>query len=259
MDLVGLGVEPAVNAVRALQNHPRYVGALIFGSVAEGDSDHHSDLDAIVLIDEDNRCPNINHPGYWGHKVDISFRSIRQIADLAEMWHRSGARRSTLARAVILFDKTGDLKRLQERLFTERRARATQDDRQDAAALVYHIDDKVRRNLREDPNTALYCMHVGVGELLEQHFRLHGEWWFGSKKVLRALDRWDPPCADLVRNFLATADLDVKFDAWSAVVDYVLTPLGGRRPIAENNCGCPVCTVDLTALLMPLPDRGGSI
>lgn len=238
----------AVDAIRSLEHESRYLGALIFGSVAEGEADHHSDLDVIVLVDEDNPCPNINHPGYWGHKVDISFRSIRQITELAEMWRRNGARRSSLARAMILFDKTGELPRLQQRVFVERRAPATRNDRQDAAALIYHIDDKVRRNLREDPGAALYCMHVGIGELLDQHFRLHGEWWFGSKKVLRSLDRWDRPGADLVRNFLATADVEDKFAAWSAVVEHILAPLGGRRPIGENNCGCPVCTADLTAL-----------
>lgn len=240
--------EPAVNAIRALQGQPRYLGALIFGSVAEGESDHHSDLDAIVLVDEDNPCPNINHPGCWGHKVDISFRSIRQIAELAEMWRRRGARRSSLARALIVFDKTGELERLRQRVFMQRRAAATQDDRQDAAALLYHIDDKVRRNLSEDPDTALYCMHVGIGELLEQHFRIHGEWWFGSKKVLTALDRWDRPSANLVRHFLAATDPEVKFDGWSAVVEHVLASLGGRRPIAEYNCDCSVCAADLTTL-----------
>jgi Nucleotidyltransferase domain len=246
--MIAARFEAAVDALRALEHQPRYLGALIFGSVAEGVATHHSDLDAVVLVDEDNPCPNVNHPAFWGHKVDITFRSLGQIEDLAATWAVDGARRPPLSQALILFDKTGRLHALRERLSTARPSPPTRDERQFLAFMVYHADDKVRRYLREDPDAALYSMHACVGELLKIHFRLQGVWWVSSKKVLASLDQWDRPLAGLIRRFLSTGDVEAKFEAWSEVVEHVLIPLGGRRPISENNCDCAVCTADLTAL-----------
>lgn len=47
------------------------------------------------------------------------------------------------------------------------------------------------------------------------------------------------------------SDLDVqtKFAYWSAIIDHILAPLGGRQPIAENNCDCEVCRQDLAMLV----------
>jgi hypothetical protein len=35
---------------------------------------------------------------------------------------------------------------------------------------------------------------------------------------------------------------------WSEIIDHVTKPIGGRQPIAENNCDCDVCKTDLNAL-----------
>ncbi|MBO0847709.1 MAG: nucleotidyltransferase domain-containing protein, partial [Nocardioides sp.] len=200
--------EPAVRAIRSLQHDPRYLGALIFGSVAEGRTNRHSDLDVVVQVGEDSPCPNVNHPGYWPHKVDITFRSLRQIADLAEPDPGNRTRAPILAHAVVLFDKTGELQALQDRMAAVRPTPPTRDDRQFIAFMAYHGDDKVRRNMGQDPDAALYSMHACIGDLLEMHFRLHERWWVSSKNVLRDLDAWDRPLAGLVRRFLATADVE---------------------------------------------------
>jgi hypothetical protein len=66
--------------------------------------------------------------------------------------------------------------------------------------------------------------------------------------VLKNLDEWDDELAHLLRDFVGTAQPVDKFVHWSAIVDHVAAPMRGRQPIAENNCGCAICQVDLAAL-----------
>src|ERR1039458_2421580 len=93
-------------AVAALEVYPRYLGAIIFGSVAEGTTDAYSDLDVRVAVDEDNSCSNINHPAIDDYKLDITFASLAQMRtqideEMEEEWNRS----PNLATALIVFDK----------------------------------------------------------------------------------------------------------------------------------------------------------
>jgi len=100
---------PAVRAVEALAAEDRYLGALVFGSVADGTATTESDLDIRVVVDGDNPCPNINHPRIGGVKLDITFHSQRQLARQTEQETREGRRAPMIAGALILFDKTGAL------------------------------------------------------------------------------------------------------------------------------------------------------
>lgn len=52
----------AYHRIKLLAQHPRYLGACIFGSVAKNHATPSSDLDVKVVIDQDNPCGNINHP-----------------------------------------------------------------------------------------------------------------------------------------------------------------------------------------------------
>lgn len=70
---------PAVRAVEGLAASDRYLAALIFGSVAQGTAGGASDLDARVLVGDDNPCSAINHPRIGGVKLDITFCSLAQL------------------------------------------------------------------------------------------------------------------------------------------------------------------------------------
>ena len=72
-------------------------------------------------------------------------------------------------------------------------------------------------------------------------------------RFLPAYRRWDPTLTGLGVSFGAAVDPPATFAAWSAIVDHVLRPLGGRRPIAGNNCACAVCREDLARLLTSVP------
>lgn len=65
-----------MRAVEGLAARGRYVGALVFGSVAQGTATEASDLDVRVLVDENNPCAELNHPRIGGVKVDVTFCSL---------------------------------------------------------------------------------------------------------------------------------------------------------------------------------------
>ena len=52
-------------------------------------------------------------------------------------------------------------------------------------------NDKVERNLEDDPLTALLVMHVGLNEFLKYHYQIHQQWWGSSKRLLADLRRWE--------------------------------------------------------------------
>lgn len=104
--------EPLLTAYKKIENlqkHNRYLGAYIFGSIARGEQDKNSDLDAIVLVDHDNNCKEVNHPIINGIKVDISFRSLEQVKKTEEDILKKGGRIPWISESIIVFDKTGKL------------------------------------------------------------------------------------------------------------------------------------------------------
>jgi polymorphic toxin system nucleotidyltransferase-like protein len=238
------------NAVKSLQRYPRYVGAIIFGSVAEGQADNHSDLDVKVVVDEDNSCSNINHPVIDGYKLDISFASIGQLTAHTEgEMKREWGRSPNLATALIVFDKTGELHKLKQRAKKVLPPQYIKKDHQFVQFMLYHANDKVERYLEDDPSSALYSMHANIGEVLKIHYRLNQRWWVSSKRILADLDEWDKPLAKLLRRFVLTSDVEEKYAIWTDIIDHIARLMGGRQPIQENNCDCEVCTRDLKSLL----------
>lgn len=238
-----------VEKIAKLSQQPRYQAAFIFGSVAEGTSNDKSDLDVKVIVDEDNVCENINHPTFDDYKLDITFRSFQQIKEFTEDEIKKGEREPNLVRGVIVFDKTGELTKLQQKVRNIKSPKYSSKDYQFVQFMLYHANNKVERFLQDDSSASLYSMHGNIGEVLKIHFKLNGKWWVSSKNVLKSLDMWDKELAHLVRQFVSTADVTKKYNHWSAIIDHVTKPMGGRQPISENNCDCAVCKQDLATLI----------
>lgn len=233
---------------RALVKKPRYEAAFIFGSVAEGTSNDTSDLDVKVITRQDNPCENINHPSFDDYKLDITFRSFSQIKEFTNDEIAKAEREPNLVRAVIVFDKTGELTQLQQQVRATQPPQSQPNDHQFIQFMLYHANSKVERFLHNDPVSALYSMHANIGDVLKKHFQLHGRWWVSSKNILKNLESWDPALARLVEQFVLSGDVHQKFGHWSAIIDHVASPMGGRQSITENNCNCEICQKDLEAL-----------
>ena len=91
-----------IDKIISLKRHCRYQAAFIFGSVAEGTSTDKSDLDVKVIVNTDNTCENINHPTFDDYKLDITFRSFKQIKAFTEDEIIKGEREPNLVRAHLL-------------------------------------------------------------------------------------------------------------------------------------------------------------
>ena len=239
---------PAYHAIQNLESHERYLAAFIFGSLARGEAMEQSDFDVKVIVDEDNDCTNVNHPIIGGVKLDITFISMAQLKASTEKEIELRERVPMIAESLIVFDKTGELTMVQEQARTVRPKPVPHEEYQFMQFMFYHGNNKVERNLENDPLTALLAMHEGINDFLHWHYRLQQHWWVSSKRWLRDLRTWDIALAHLLEQFVVTSELHDKFALWSAIIDHILRPLGGRQPISENNCHCKVCEHDLSLL-----------
>jgi predicted nucleotidyltransferase len=247
-DQIPARFRPAVLRIQQLHAVERFEAAYLFGSVARGDCTAASDLDIQVLVDHENPCANINHPIINGVKLDLTFLSFEQLAARTRREIEKGDRVPMVAESIVVFDNTGELTRLRASAQRACPKPCTPADCQAIQFLVFHVNDKTERLLTTDPSGALLVMHTGVGDLVNTHYRIQRRWQLSSKRVLVDLRGWDPAFATLLESFVCTTDVHAKFAIWTQIIDYVLTPLGGRQPIADMNCACAVCRRDLAML-----------
>lgn len=244
--------EPFLTAYKKIKNmkkYNRYLGAYIFGSVARGEQNKDSDLDVIVLTNKGNNCKEINHPVINGVKLDISFRSLKQIQKDNEDMLTKGDRIPMIAESIIVFDKTGGLAKLRKKFKNLKRKKATKKDFQMIHFMLHHSDDKAKRNLRSDKATALLAMSINLNDILKFHYHIHGKWWVSNKRMLTDLRKWDKEIASLVEKFVSTSSVNQKYKLWTKVLNHVAEPIGGRKQIDEINCKCKTCQKDLIVLL----------
>lgn len=242
--------EPFLSAYRKieeLQKYDRYLAAYIFGSVVRGEQDKNSDLDVMVIVDENNNCKEINHPIINGIKLDITFRSLAQIKEINDDVVKKGERLPMLAESIIVFDKNGELKKLKQ-AYSNMRPKATEQDFQQIHFMLYHSDNKAKRNLKSDKATALLALSININDILKYHYHINGKWWLSNKRLLPDLRQWDPKMARLVERFVETSNVEKKYQIWSKILDYVANPIGGRKEISEINCNCKTCKKDLELL-----------
>lgn len=241
----------AIAALQRLADHDRYQAAFIFGSVARGDSTSFSDLDVKVIVDQGNPCININHPLIDGVKLDLTFVSFEQIQATTQGEITRAERIPMLAESLILFDKTGKLQALRSHAQHAQPRQCAPTDHQLIRFLVYHADNKAKRFVHSDPCAALLVMHMSLSEILDNHYWIQGRWRVSSKRLLQDMRDWDHTLAHLLEAFVTATEVHTKYRVWTEVIDHVLQPLGGRQPIADNNCCCDVCRSDLTRLASP--------
>ncbi len=154
------------HAVEQLEQYDRYLAAYIFGSVARGQATQHSDLDVHVVVDEDNACTNVNHPIIAGVKLDLSFRSMRQVREQTLQTMELRERPPWIADAIIVFDKTNELTQLQAQARQAQPKGIEPEEYQWIQFMFFHGNDKAQRNLEEAPITALFVMDVGINDFL---------------------------------------------------------------------------------------------
>ncbi len=244
-----LGYKKAINKIKALKENDRYLGAFIFGSVARGEITQESDLDVKVVVGEDNLCKNINHPIVGGIKLDITFQSMEQLKEFTQGEIKKGDWIPMVAESIVVFDKTGELKKLRKFAMKALPKKAGELDYQIIQFTIFHADNKVRRLLKTNQAAALISMGMGMLELTKIHYFIQGRWRVSDKRLFADLEIWDAGLLELLYKFAKVKKIEEKFIVWSKMIDYILKPLLGRQPIAENNCSCDVCKDDLAFFL----------
>ncbi|MCB0062138.1 MAG: nucleotidyltransferase domain-containing protein, partial [Caldilineaceae bacterium] len=97
-----------VNRIIELQHYDRYEGAFVFGSYVTDDLQETSDLDVVVLVIDEESCPEVSHPRVNGIPLDVSFNSFARIQQYIHQTLAQGFRRKPwLYDSQILFDKKG--------------------------------------------------------------------------------------------------------------------------------------------------------
>lgn len=240
---------PAALKVKSLENHPSYVGAFIFGSVATGDTNNDSDLDIKVITNRKKYCHNVTHPIINGVKLDISFNTIEQLTKDTSDEIKSAKRVPMLAESIILFDKKGILATLKKKAQKATPKRLKKKDYYWTRFMMYHANDKAKRHLASDPASAILSMGININDILKDHYMLNGRWWVSNKKILRDLKSWDPMLEKLLRSFALSTSVNKKYYFWSKILDYIAKPVGTWQDIEDINCNCSMCRKDLSKLL----------
>lgn len=238
--------QTAIEKIRALERHDRYLGAFVFGSAARDEVTADSDLDVNVIVDE-AKCDYINHPFLEGIKLDITFLSHDELAERMRRQGTNG-RIPMLAESLVLFDKTGALTALKKETQQIVLPRPSENDARLQQFMLYHADNKAKRNVEADPDSALLSMGIDINDVLKIHYKSHGRWWVSNKRVLADLDSWDAQLAELLRQFVRSADAKRKYLLYREIFDHVASSVGGQLAIEDNVCDCASCTTDLLLL-----------
>lgn len=238
----------AIKKIEDLKKYDHYLGAFVFGSLARGEQSAKSDLDVIVTVGKNSGCNEVNHPYINGIRLDISFRTIKQVTDQIERMVVKGEAIPFIGESIIIFDKTGELRKLRTKYKKLKKKKAGKKDLQFIQYMIYHADDKTKRNLEDDPVTALFAMNININDILKFYYHINGRWWISNKRLISDLKTWDPSLARLIKKFILENELKAKYKIWSRILDHVAKPIGGRMKIIDMNCNCKDCKVDLARL-----------
>lgn len=238
----------AITSIKGLAKRERYLAAFLFGSIVRGEVTDESDLDAKVVVNDES-CENINHPFVGGVKLDITFLSFRQLEDLLEQQKAKQERIPMLAESIILFDKTGKLGKLKKKYAKVKPKKYTKKDFQYLRYMLYHSDEKVKKAMKKGRTEAELALLMNFRSLIREHYRIHGRWYRGDKRLLNDLAQWDKLFGRIIKRFIAEKDFTRKYELWFKMIQHVSRPLGGFQRIEDNNCDCKACSKDLAMLM----------
>lgn len=244
---------PAYQAIQRLERHERYLGAFIYGSVARGETFEHSSLYVTVIVNT-NDPPHPNHPVIEGITLNLGFISLKRLEaliknEIGQCERKERANPLTIAESIIIFDKAGRLRHMQEEARLLQPHEIGPWKQQSIQAMHLNYNDRVECHLKKDPHTALLVMHTGLSNLLRSHYQLNRKWYVTTQRLFADLHIWDAELAQLVESFVATSEVETKFQWWTAIIDHILQPPGGRHPIAARSCTCSQCQNDVAMLL----------
>ncbi len=237
-----------VEKLISLEKYPEYQSAFLFGSLARGEQEENSDVDAIVITKKGFNCKNISQPKVSGVKIDITFQSLQQFKKQTQEEIKKGTRIPMICESAILFDKNGKLTKYKSQLRNIKHRGVKKDGYRMLRFLIHHADNKAKRNIKTDPYTAHLALNINLNEIMTFHYRLNKKWWVSNKRMLKDLDKWDSGLAKTLKKFVTELDINKKYAIWEEIADHISIPLGGRFKLTETNCICDTCKKNLSRL-----------
>jgi hypothetical protein len=122
-----------------------------------------------------------------------------------------------IAGSLIIFDKIGKLRRMQEGARYLLPSTLSPYEKQELHTKLCNWQTLVQRVREDDPLAGSHLMYESLLALLVGYYRLQRRWWVGNRGVLVDLRHWDYELARLVEQFLAAKSADEKFRYWWAI------------------------------------------
>lgn len=237
---------PALNKIKALEKKDCYLGAFLFGSGVRGELNDQSDLDVYIVVSDDCCCKDTSHPCVRGIKLDISFKSLSALEEDMLEQLRKDDRIPMVCESVILFDKTGKIQKLKDRLFKTPRKKLTKNDLRTHRFLINHFHEQVIKTLRKNKDHGLVAMNVRLEDVIKRHYMLSRRYRVSPKRLMDDLKQWDKKFYKLIMGFVKENEIDKKFEYWGKMIKHVLQNAGvGEK---ENVCNCKSCEKHLKVL-----------
>lgn len=219
-------------------------GVVLVGSTGTNTMRASSDYDVLIVINEPALALLVGLTTVGGRLTDLLFATAQEVEQLASgagppghPWPGRLARWLTQGR--IVFDRTGRLQRLRERLGeTPLPADLDGGSHETWFSLNYDLAQNRRLAASADPvdRTALQIrLLYAVKELVTGYLRLRAMEWLGEKAAVRYLTEHDPGYLAVLRACLDETAPDRRMALYETLAERTLGPVGGVWKPGETN------------------------
>jgi predicted nucleotidyltransferase len=210
------------------------LGVAIFGSVAKGESDKHSDVDIYIILKKLGKFSRVNFVKNTV-RVDIILSTLKETNAYLKSDRRSLKRITSdmLANGMILFDQKNTLKNIIKTAKNNLRQK-TKYSKGEILMHKYSIDDFWGETQRDMENNDYLAYGVDsqllINNVLELFLKINGCAMPQPKKMSGLLNKLDARLSALVSNFYRESNLELKEVILAKIVDYIYGVSGGRLP-----------------------------
>ena len=258
--------------LRRLAAHAAVHGAAFLGSGQRSALNPVSDIDLLIVVDEDWAALRSAVTRIGGRMGDVFFATTHEIAEIsnaestreASAW--VGMIASHLESARIVLDRNGDLTRAQ---IQARRSSAASHAQPGAAYSAWNKINYDRQHNRrmlesDDPvyATALDVrMLYGLDDAFTGYFAIRGLRWNGEKAAVSYLREHDLAFLTLFQQTVAEQDRRAKFALYEQLCERATAPAGGLWPdkptcahLRDPAAASPEAHAEATAFVVSLFD-----
>ncbi|GCE27643.1 hypothetical protein KDA_31270 [Dictyobacter alpinus] len=218
---------PVYQAIQQLESDERCLAALMSESSFR---ENPSSMYAIVIVDPSYSSRNRHRMRIEDITLTLIFLSLEKFKSVIydEIEQHDRHLKLSITRSLIIFDKKGSIRAMQEKARRLQRHTVSPEDLYHIKSKALYFHDIVKHQIQSKPTQALLFMHTYLQNLLMFHYQLQRRWWPGQLQLAEDLRHWNHELANLIDTFVTIGDVEMKFQHWSAIIDYILQPFGGH-------------------------------